>query len=442
MTEHMKFIFYRIIFFAYLSILSTAVNATQRPNIILVMADDLGYGDIGVNGQDLINTPHLDSMAREGVLLSNFYASAPNCTPSRAGLMTGRYAIRMGLAAKVLFVEDTHGLPESELSMAEMFQDNAYVTAMLGKWHLGHTAQYWPTSHGFDYFFGLPYSNNQTPLALYRNESIIEKPVDQSSLTQRYTNEAIKFLKRQDEQPFFLYIAHTFPHLPLHVSDDFAGRSRAGLYGDVVEELDWSMGQIFQTLKELKLDENTLVIFTSDNGPYPQGSPGRLRGSKGTAWEGGFKVPFIARWPGKITAGSHSASIAMNIDLLPTLAAISDFTLADDLVLDGRNIWSLLKGHAEEIHEKLYFFYDDKIAAVRTQNFKMLLAAPYTGMRRWFPGYNLNYLFDMNKDPEEQYSVTERHPDIWKKMQEYLLEGQNTLEKQRDALPVTWNKKS
>jgi arylsulfatase A len=429
MPVNSKSITQLVMVFISLLLLHLPVSADSTPNVIVVMADDLGYGDIGANGQSLISTPYVDKMAEQGVRLTNFYASAPNCTPSRAGLMTGRYAIRMGLAAKVLFVEDKHGLPAEELTIAEMLKEAGYTTAMIGKWHLGHMPEFWPTRHGFDSFYGLPYSNNQTPLALYRNEQAIEKPVEQSTLIKRYTEEAIKFIEQQNNRPFFLYIAHTAPHVPLHVSKKFEGRSRAGLYGDVVEELDWSMGELFAILKKRKLDDNTIVIFTSDNGPYPLGSPGGLRGSKGTAWDGGFKVPFIARWPGKIPAGKTSAGIAMNIDLLPTLAGLSSARLPTDHLLDGEDIWPLLQGGSTSAHEKLYFFYDEKISAVRTQDFKMLLAAPYTGKRRWFPGYDLNYLFDMRVDPQEQYSMTEHYPEVWNKMQDYLAMGQAEFKK-------------
>lgn len=418
-----------VVIAASLLLIPVFASANKTPNIILILADDLGYGDIGVNGQQLIKTPHLDRMAREGVQLTNFYASASNCTPSRAGLMTGRYAIRMGLAAKVLFVEDTHGLPGGELTIAEMLKDAGYATAMMGKWHLGHMPGHWPTKHGFDYFYGLPHSNNQSPLTLYRNEQKVKGSVKQSTLTQRYIKEAVKFMEQHRNQPFFIYLAHTMPHVPLHVSEEFEGRSLAGLYGDVVEELDWGTGELFKALERLNLDSDTLVMFTSDNGPYPQGSPGSLRGSKGTVWDGGFKVPFIARWPGKISAGKTSMGIAMNIDILPTMAAISAVRLPEGHKLDGKDIWPLLQGDDVSAHEKLYFFYDEKISAVRTQRFKMLLAAPYRGIRRWFPDYDLDYLFDLDNDPEERYSVTERFPEVWHKMQNYLLVGQAEFDK-------------
>ena len=215
----------------------------------------------------------------------------------------------------MLFVHDKHGLPREEFTIAEMLKPLGYRSAIIGKWHLGHTSEHWPTTQGFDYYYGLPYSNNQSPLALYRDNEKIEEPVKQATLTQRYTAEAIHFIEQNRDQPFFVYLPHTAPHVPLTVPEAFTGKSRGGLYGDVVESLDWSMGELLDALQRLGLDEQTLVIFTSDNGPYPQGSSGGLRGSKGTPWEGGYRVPFIARWPGIIPAGAISNGIAMNIDL-------------------------------------------------------------------------------------------------------------------------------
>lgn len=400
----------------------------RPPNIIIVLADDLGYGDLGVYGSTLIKTPNLDAMARQGVRLTDFYASASNCTPSRAGLLTGRYAIRSALAHQVIFVHDLHGLPQAEFTIAEMLKPLGYRTAIIGKWHLGHTPEHWPTTQGFDYYYGLPYSNNQTPLALYRGAEKIEEPVEQATLTERYTAEAIRFIEQNREQPFFIYLPHTAPHVPLHVTERFAGKSRAGLYGDVVGMLDWSMGELLDTLQGLGLDDNTLVIFTSDNGPYPQGSPGELRGGKGTPWEGGYRVPFIARWPGHIPAGSVSKGIAMNIDLLPTLQAITGAALPASLQLDGKNIEMLLAGNSNSPHEVLYYFSDERIAAVRTPNWKMMVQARYRGIDRRLPEHDVLLLFDMRKDPGERYSIAAHRPDKWRELQEHLERGQRDLE--------------
>ncbi len=412
-----------LVFFAV-----TATAVERPPNIILVLADDLGYGDLGSFGSTYIETPHLDEMARQGVRLTDFYASGSNCTPSRAGLLTGRYAIRSGLAHQVIFVNDEHGLPAEEITIAEMLKPLGYRTAIIGKWHLGHTPQHWPTTQGFDYYFGLPYSNNATPLALYRGSRKIEEPVRQATLTERYTAEAIRFIEQRPDRPFFIYLPHTAPHVPLHVSDGFVGKSRAGLYGDVVASLDWSMGELFSALQRLELDEQTLVIFTSDNGPYPQGSTGGLRGSKGTPWEGGYRVPFIARWPGHIPAGAVSNGIAMNIDLLPTLRAISGAALPAGLTLDGKNITGLLKGSNDTPHEALYYFSDGQIAGVRTRDWKMLVQARYRGIDRRLPEHDVLLLFDMRTDPQERYSLAAHRPDKWQELQAHLERGRRELE--------------
>ena len=414
---------------AYLVLFAVTATAVERPpNIILVLADDLGYGDLGSFGSTHIQTPHLDGMARQGVRLTDFYASGSNCTPSRAGLMTGRYAIRSGLAHQVIFVADEHGLPAEEITIAEMLKPLGYSTAIIGKWHLGHTSQHWPTTQGFDYYFGLPYSNNATPLALYRDSGKIEEPVQQATLTERYTAEAIRFIDRNRDQPFFVYLSHTAPHVPLHVPDRFAGKSRAGLYGDVVESLDWSMGELLNAIRRLDLDEQTLVIFTSDNGPYPQGSTGGLRGSKGTPWEGGYRVPLIARWPGHIPAGAVSTGIAMNIDLLPTLGAIAGATLPAGLKLDGKNIEVMLKGGNDTPHQVLYYFSDGRIAGVRTRDWKMLVQARYRGIDRRLPEHDVLLLFDMRTDPQERYSMAAHRPDKWRELQALLERGRREFE--------------
>ena len=409
--------------------IAIATVASERlPNIIVVLADDLGYGDLGVYGSTLLETPRLDAMAQQGVILTNFNASASNCTPSRAGLLTGRYAIRSGLAHQVLFVHDRHGLPREEVTIAEMLKPLGYRSAIIGKWHLGHTSEHWPTTQGFDYYYGLPYSNNQTPLALYRDDEKIEEPVEQATLTQRYTAKAIRFIEQNRDQPFFIYLPHTAPHVPLTVSEAFTGKSRGGLYGDVVESLDWSMGELLDALQRLGLDEQTLVIFTSDNGPYPQGSSGGLRGSKGTPWEGGYRVPFIARWPGNIPAGAISNGISMNIDILPTLQAITGAVLPPGLELDGKNINGLLQGSSSSPHEVLYYFSDERIAALRTQDWKMVVQARYRGIDRRLPGHGVLLLFDMQKDPMERYSMAMHQPDIWQELRTHLELGQRKLE--------------
>ena len=412
----------------FCSPLILADEQRNQPNVIVILTDDLGYGDLGSYGSETIKTPNLDRMADEGVRLTNAYSSSSNCTPSRAGLLTGRYPVRTGMAHQVLFIEDTHGLPLEEVTIAEMLKPMGYQTAIIGKWHLGHTPAYWPTNHGFDYYYGLPYSNNLLPLALYRNLQKIEEPVEQATLTERYTQEAIQFIERHQDKPFFIYLAHTFPHVPLSVSEKFEGHSKAALYGDVVETLDWSTGEILAALDRLGLSKNTLVIFTSDNGPYQGGSTGGLRGTKGTPWEGGYRVPFIARWPGRIPSGATIDSISMNIDILPTIRTLTGAELPDDLVIDGKNLMPVLTGKQQLVHEKLYIFADEQIAAVRTQHWKTVLLARYRGINRWLPDHDVRLLFNMDNDPYERYSLASHREDIWEQMTGYWEEGVEELE--------------
>ena len=411
---------------------------SRPPNIVLINADDLGYGDLGATGSELINTPNIDKMASEGVLLTNFFASAPVCTPSRAGLLTGRYAIRAGLGVDVIFPGSKHGLPAEETTIAENLKEVGYNTAVIGKWHLGHYAEYWPTSQGFDYYFGLPYSNDMLPLALYRGTEKIEEPANQSTLTKRYTEEAVRFVEQNADAPFFLYLPHTFPHLPLYASDDFRRTSKAGIYGDTVEEIDWSVGEILSTLRRLDLDDDTLVLFTSDNGPWFEGCAAR-RGRKQATWDGGFHVPLIARWPGRIPEGAQSNGMAMNTDIFPTLVELAGAEVPDDRAIDGRNIWGLLQGEQKSPHEALLFFNSGVIGAVRTERWKLVLqpdnklvpyihgfleglvgerlsaavAARLRSMHYVGPFDNMDYflLFDLDTDPYERYSVAQNQPE-------------------------------
>lgn len=428
-----RFIF-RCLFLALLLFVQTLPAAEQPPNIIIILADDLGYGDIGTYGAKLIRTPNIDQMAREGMYFSNFYASANVCTPSRASLLTGRYAIRMGLANKTIEEEDDRGLPVNEVTVAEELKKNGYSTAIIGKWHLGHASDdFWPTNHGFDYYYGLLH-HNEIEQPLYRNHTIIEEhPVNQKTLTKRYTEETLAFIRENKSKPFFVYLSHTFPHIPLHASEQFENKSKAGRYGDTVEELDWSTGQVLNELKELGIDNHTLVIFTSDNGPFPEGSTGGLRGGKGTPWDGGFRVPFIARWPGVIPANSVSSAIAMSIDLFPTVLDVAGIEPAKDTVIDGRNILTLLKGENRTPHDVLYFFNNDRIAALRNQKWRLVLSdyPPWRDAKPFLFEKTKNdspLLFNMELDQEERFDLTRDNQDVFAMLWKYLEKGRKELE--------------
>jgi len=418
-------------------------HAQEQPNFIVVMADDLGYGDLGSYGAELIATPRLDRMAAEGVRLDSFYSSANVCTAARGGLLTGRYPVRLDLVSDVARPTNEIHLAEDELTLAEALQDMGYSTALFGKWHLGSRLEWGPLQHGFDEFFGVLHSNDMTPLELYRGEQIIEDPVDQTTLTERYTREALRFIEENRDDPFFLYLPHSFPHVPLFVSDRFEGQSDAGLYGDVVETIDWSMGEILDKLEQLGIDEKTLVIFTSDNGPWFEGSPGPFRDRKGSSWEGGLRVPFIGRWPSVIPAGTVSQQPAMNIDVFPTLIALAGGAPPSGRAIDGKNIMPLLSTGAATPHEALYLFNNDRIAGVRSGRWKLVVESFYRGALPSFDNPQSYYgpnglLFDLVKDPSETYSYTRENPSVVLRMRELLERGQRDLNS--SVLPQMWNR--
>jgi uncharacterized sulfatase len=414
----------------------TACNQASgetKPNIIVIMADDLGYGDIGVYGAALISTPNLDRMSAEGIRLDSFYASANICTPSRGGLLTGRYPVRLGLTADVARPTNDIGLARDEITIARALKDLGYRTTMIGKWHLGSQPQHAPLHYGFDAFYGLLHSNDMHPLQLYRDAQVIEDPVEQTTLTERYTAEALRFIEDNRDNPFFLYLPHTFPHTPLHTAAPFEGESAAGLYGDTVETLDWSTGQILDTLDRLGLDDNTLVIFTSDNGPWFEGSAGHLRDRKGASWDGGMRVPFIARWPAMIPAQQVSNAAAMNIDLFPTLVKLAGGELPDDRPIDGKDILPLLSQGAASPHEALYLFQNDRIAGVRSGKWKLVVESSYRNVITSFDNAESYYgpqglLFDLELDPAETYSYAREHPDVVRRLRGYLEQAQQDLE--------------
>ncbi len=392
------------------------VELQPAPNIIVIMADDLGWADISLNGADLIRTPHIDRIGREGVQLTSFYAGSNVCTPSRAALMTGRYPIRFGMQ-HVIFPQSQDGLPEQEVTLAEILSEAGYATGMVGKWHLGHQKQHWPTMHGFDEFFGVAYSNDMQPFDLYRQSDIIESPVDQTRLTENYAEAAVSFIEKNSDQPFFLYYAETFPHIPLFVPDSALDQSEAGEYGDVVEHLDWGIGQILAALESTGQSDNTLIIVTSDNGPWFEGDAGRYRDRKGGTHEGGYRVPFVARWPAAIPAGLTSDAMAMNIDLLPTLAALAGADVPSDRQIDGKDILPLLKGGEDTPHEHLFFFNGNKVAAVRDARYRLVLNTYYRTFEVPFEQFGAKLLFDLERDPSERFSYVREYPDVVARLQ-------------------------
>jgi arylsulfatase A len=362
--------------------LQWAMAAEQPPNIVFIFCDDLGYGDIGSFGSS-IPTPNIDSIAKEGVRFTHFSAS-PLCSPSRAGLMTGRYATRVNVPR--VLMSSSEGLDLSETTVANVLKSRGYSTMCIGKWHLGDLPEYLPTSRGFDEYYGIPYSNDISPVKLMHNTETIEFPVIQATLTKRYTEQALKFIERSKDRPFFLYMPHTFPHTPLAASEQFIGKSGMGLYADSIMEIDWSVGEILNTLKRYGLEKNTLVIFTSDNGPANgEGSAGGLRGRKGTTYEGGVRVPFAARLPGQIPSGLVCSGVTAAIDMLPTLAALTGAELPSR-TLDGINIWPLFTGKQKQMKREVLLYWEAwTLTAARLGNWKLRFAQSTTGMAGGLP---------------------------------------------------------
>ncbi|MEM7277406.1 MAG: sulfatase [Pseudomonadota bacterium] len=396
---------------------ASANNSSQSPNVIIVLTDDLGYGDIGAYGAKRIKTPNIDQLADRGILFTNAYASANVCSPSRAGLMTGRYAVRSGLAWKVVGANDKHGLPESEETLGELAKRAGYMTHYIGKWHLGGFPDYLPGKHGFDSFFGVPHSNDMPGFVLYENDQVIDTDIDQALLTQRYTESALQFIEAQGDQAFLMVVSHTFPHIPLYASEQFRGKSEAGAYGDTIEEIDWSTGKIVEALKKTGQLENTVIIFTSDNGPFFEGRTAGLKGGKGNAWEGGFRVPLIVSWPGKVAHARSSDAITVNTDILPTVAHAIAIE-PGSLDLDGKSLMGILEGEQHSPHEFIYLFNNERVVGVRSQDWKLVTHAYYTGSLGSFEkfdqlsGFDQPYdlLFDMRQSDGEAYSVANRQP--------------------------------
>lgn len=394
----------------------------RKPNVIIILADDLGYGDVGCNGSTHIRTPNIDRMAAEGARLTDFYASANICTPSRAGLLTGRYAIRSGLAHEVIQPADTTGLPLSEITIPKALKPD-YATALFGKWHLGHVAPHWPpTNHGFDRFYGLAYSHDMRPLKLFEADgpdvTEHEGRVDLPKLTQRFFEQTLAFTEEHRDRPFFVLLALTAPHLPLRPNPDDVTGSAAGEYGEVVEEVDRNIGRLLDRLQALGLDDDTLVVFTSDNGPWFEGSSGAFRDRKGgSAWDGGFRVPLVARMPGRIPAGVVSDALSGNVDLLPTVLAMAGIAPPADRELDGVDLTPALSGQGGG-HDEILLFNNNHVAGIRTARWKLVARSYYRTLD--LPLDALPLLFDMQADPGETYSVASLHPEVLADMRERL----------------------
>ncbi len=411
-----------------------SAQETMRPNFVVIFADDLGYGDLGCFGHPTIRTPHLDRMAAEGMKLTQFYSAASVCTPSRAALLTGRLPIRNGMCSdrrRVLFPNSLGGLPESEVTIASALKTKGYATCCIGKWHLGHLPQYLPTRRGFDHYFGIPYSNDMRPSPLIRDEKVIEEPAKQATLTQRYTAEAIRFIEESKEKPFFLYFPHTFPHVPLFASKAFKGKSLRSLYGDVVEELDWSVGQILDTLRRLKLAERTLVLFTSDNGPWlimklRGGSAGLLRGGKGSTWEGGMREPTIAWWPGTVEPGSVCAELACTMDIFATCLDLAGVALPSDRIIDGVSLVPVLKGTGKSGRDVMFFYRGTRLMAVRKGPWKAHFITQ-AGYRQKPQKHDPPLLFHLDRDPSEQYDVAKANRKVIADIQAIVAEHQAKL---------------
>lgn len=454
----------------------------KLPNIVVILADDLGWGDVGVQGSRAVDTPHIDQLAAQGVRMDNFYASASVCTPSRAGLLTGRYPLRSGLSNTISAADDTFlrkvmfalsvglsklgmsdmaggvsavkGLPLSEITIAEALKLKGYQTLGIGKWHLGdftHYPEYHPSKHGFDHFFGYNMSNDDWPVALWRDQQELIKDIgiNQQSHTREFTEETVKYIRRWKDEPFFIYMAHKDPHQPFYPSEKFAGKSKAGPYGDAVSEFDWSVGQVVQALRDTGQLSNTLLIVTSDNGPWYEGSSGGLRGRKGQSYEGGFRVPFVASWPGKLAADVNSTP-AMNIDILPTALSLANLSLPSDRIVDGVDLMPVLSGDKEASirlqQRTLYFFREYDVEASRRGHWKFiannshyvwpvpldkndLLSGKAANSRDYYPpGSDKGIptlgtwplLYDLRSDPLEAYNVKAKYPQTVRKMEKQL----------------------
>lgn len=432
----------------------------NSPNYIVIFVDDMGYGDLGVYGNPTISTPHLDKMAYEGQKWTQFYSAASVCTPSRAALLTGRLPVRSGMASSknpVLFPNSLSGLPATEITLAEKLKEKNYKTAIVGKWHLGHTKNYLPNNHGFDYYFGIPYSNDMDKInnnnywseyenkelssdsynvPLMENFDIIERPVDQTTITSRYVDKTLQLINNYKNDNFFIYLSHTLPHIPLYASKRFLGKSKRGLYGDVIEEIDYGVGLIINELKKLNLDKKTIVVFTSDNGPWlvyksHSGSAGLLRNGKGTTWEGGVRVPTIF-WGANIKPGLIN-EIGSTLDIYTTFLALAKIDTQKNMIVDGYDLSETLLRKKESQRDEMFFYKGDELFAVRLGDFKLHLKTT-----DWFKEpkkHNPPLLFNLNIDPSEKFNISSKNPEKVKEILELikvhnlrLVRGKNQLD--------------
>ena len=401
---------------------------TDKPNIILINCDGLGYGDLGCYGSTINSTPHLDRMASEGLRFTDFYMASPVCSPSRGAMLTGCYPRRIGFGTFegrwVLFPGQPVGMSSDEVTVASVLKEQGYATMIVGKWHCGDQPEFLPTRHGFDGYYGLPYSNDMghqkgrehyPPLPLLLDEEVIQEQPDQAGITERYVEKAVSFMRSNRDRPFFLYFAHMYVHLPLYAPDRFLRHSRNGAYGAAVECIDWAAGVLMHELASLGIDRNTLIVFTSDNGSRGDhgGSNAPLRGRKGTTWEGGQRVPCIMRWPDKIKPGSTSGELVTSMDFMPTLAAVAGTREPQDRVIDGKNILPLMEGpeSAESPHEAFFYYLKDNIEAVRAGDWKLHIRKSEEEIRE---------LYDLGDDIAESRNVYESHPDVVGKLQERI----------------------
>jgi arylsulfatase A len=435
---------------------SVARAKEKLPNIIIILADDMGYADLSCYGHPSIRTPNLDQMAAQGIRFTDFYAGSCYCTPSRAALLTGRLPIRSGMSGArgrhVLYPTEKGGMPPDEITLPEALKAKGYATCAIGKWHLGGVPGFLPTENGFDTFFGHPFSNDSDPVSakarntdslsqnpdfrnfnvpLLRGTNVVEKPADQNTLTKRYTEELLQFMETNKKRPFFIYMAHTFPHVPLFASEQFKGKSRRGRYGDAVEELDASVGTVLNWLQKHQLDENTFVFFTSDNGPWIQrgvngGSPGIFRDGKGGAWEGGYRVPAIAYWPGKIQPAVNN-QLANAMDLYTTALSLAGVKVPQDRVIDGVDLGPMLFEAKSSARDTQFLYYADLLCAVRKGDFKAHFIT-HDGYSKEEPGrHDPPLLYNVAQDPSERFDVASEHPEIVAELKKIAEEHRATM---------------